>query len=179
MNKTGHIKDTKIDNNDFRQYVINCIGANDQRNYFSLAPFGFDSIAAENTRTLTLETQNKDVKFSAGVLNKIKINDLKVGESVIFSTSGNGNDLKAYIRLNNDGTMNLNGGSDNLVGFIELKNQFDELNNKYNKLIKTMLAWIPAAGDGGTALKTALIAADPLNSTANIDLIKKDNLKIE
>lgn len=177
MSQTGHIKDTKIiDKNDYRQFVINCIGANDQRNYFNLSPFGFDSIATENTRVLTLDSKNKDVKFCAGVLNKIKIDDLKVGESVLFSTSENGKDLKSYIRLNNDGTMHQNGDADNLVGFLELKDGFDKLKADFNNLITAFNTHKhPTAATGSPSITTITGS----KSTASIDLSKKDNLKTE
>lgn len=189
MNKSGHIKDQVSDNNGFRQFVVNCLGDNDGRKYFSISPFGIDFNAPVNTRALTSDSMNKDVKYNLGVLNKIKVEDLSPGESAIFSTNEDGTELKSFIKFRNDGTMEQNGNEDTLAGFTELKAGFDQgiqdLNDtraELNKITAALTNWVPAPQDGGAALKTAY-GSDPSvelpDSETNIDESEKENLKIE
>ena len=111
MNQSGHIKGTsKDENTSYRQFIINCLGNNDQRKYLSISPFGFDFNAPENTRALTADSRNKDVKYNLGVLNKIRVEDLEAGESVIFSTDEAGEELKSKIVLRNTGDIEINKG---------------------------------------------------------------------
>lgn len=206
--QTGHIKETLTDDNGFRKFIINCLGLNDNRKYFSLSPFGYDFNTPENTRSLTLDSKNKDVKFSIGVLNKVKVDDLNPGECVIFSTDETGETLVSKtvyrntgdIEINKDmdngniiikvdGTIEFNGSADFLTGFTKNKEGFDtaiedlnKTNAELNKIITALTNWTPTPNDGGLALKTLILANPPTNvidSTASIDDSKKENLKCE
>ena len=106
--QAGHIKESTEDENGFRQFIINCLGNNDQRKYFSLSPFGIDFNAPIDTRSLTIGSRNKDQKYNLGVLNKIKVDNLNKGESAIFSTDEAGDALISLIQLKNDGTIYIN-----------------------------------------------------------------------
>lgn len=106
--RAGHIKDVTQDDNDYRQFIINCYGNNDQRKYFSLAPFGIDFVAPENTRSLVSDSKNKDIQYNLGVLNKIRLIDLAAGECMIFSTDETGETLKSSITLRNSGNIEIN-----------------------------------------------------------------------
>jgi hypothetical protein len=112
VNNTGHIKDTEDDDNGYRQFIINCYGENDQRKYFSISPFGIDFNAPADTRTLTSDSKNKDIKFSLGVLNKVKIDDLKPGEMGLFSTDEPGETIMSQIVFRNTGNIEINKGMD-------------------------------------------------------------------
>lgn len=114
-NQTGHVKEALIDENGFKQFIINCFGASDQRKYFSISPFGIDFNAPVNTRILTTDSQNKDQKFSLGVLNLINVADLAPGESAIFSTDEPGENLMAKIVLRNSGGIEITALSDTLL----------------------------------------------------------------
>lgn len=105
MNTSGHIKETSEDENGFRQFLINCLGDSDQRKYFSITPFGIDFNAPVNTRSLTTDSSNKDVKYNLGVLNTVKIDDLEAGESAIFSTDEAGEEIVSQIVLRNTGSI--------------------------------------------------------------------------
>jgi hypothetical protein len=112
VNNTGHIKDTEDDDNGYRQFIINCYGENDQRKYFSISPFGIDFNSPVDTRTLVSDSKNKDIKFSLGVLNKIKIDDLKPGEMGLFSTDEPGETIMSQIVFRNTGDIEINKGMD-------------------------------------------------------------------
>lgn len=189
MNKTGHIKDQTSDDLGNRQFIINCVGENDQRKYFSISPFGIDYNAPVDTRALTTDSKNKDFNFNLGVLNKIKVEDLEPGESAIFSTLAGGTELKSFIKFRVDGSMEQNGDVDTLAGFTELKAGFDqaitdlnETRAELNKITAALTNWTPAPQDGGAALKVAF-SSDPStdmpDSTTNIDASEKENLKTE
>lgn len=189
MNRTGHIKDQTSDDLGNRQFIVNCLGDNDPRKYFSISPFGIDYNAPIDTRALTTDSANKDIKFNIGVLNKIKIEDLEPGESAIFSTTEDGSELKSFVKLRIDGTMEFNGDVDTLAGFTELKAGFDqaitdlnETRAELNKITAALTNWTPAPQDGGAALKVAFNIDPSTNmpdSTTNIDASEKENLKTE
>lgn len=112
MNGTlGKTKDTDI-SGDFRQFIINCLGENDQRKYFSISPFGIDSNVPLETKGLTVDSKNKDDKFVIGFLNLLKIDDLELGEIAIFSTLEDGTEIKSKIVLRNTGDIEIESSKD-------------------------------------------------------------------
>jgi len=93
--------------------------------------------------------------------------------NLVSLTDFEGNTFK-----NNGAVWEINGNGNFAVGYDKLKIEFDELNSKYNKLITTLLAWVPVPSDGGASLKVGLVAAAPLNSVANINNAKVSNVKL-
>ena len=207
-NQSGHIKQTvKDEDTGYRQFIINCLGNTDQRKYFSISPFGFDFNAPENTRALTADSRNKDVKYNLGVLNKIRVEDLNAGEAVIFSTDEagevlvsktvhrNNGDIEINKDMNNgnilikaDGTIEFNGDADFLAGFNDLKSGFDELKDDYNNHIHEIptgeVIIQVTGGSGAPAVGVSNPAPIDLSGTdttssASIDTSKKVNLKTE
>jgi hypothetical protein len=176
MNKTGKIKSTDT-KEIFRQFQVNCIGGNDTGKYYMLSVFGEDANIPVDTKALTTGSTNKDINFVVGVLNSLKDDNLNPGDKIIFSSSDDGSEIKSFVKLLNDGTIEMNGNADNIAGFTELKEGFDELVENVNEIIQALITWVPVANDGGAALKT--LVTDISLSTANIDDSKKDNLKIE
>jgi len=104
--------------------------------------------------------------------------DTARGERKIYSVSEDGAEIKAVAKFKNDGVLELNGATDSAVLFSELKTAYNELNDKYNKLITNLNAWVPVPNDGGTALKTLLTAAAPLNSLGDIDPAESADVKL-
>jgi hypothetical protein len=208
MIKSGHIKDvTQDEDSGFRQFIINCLGNNDNRKYFSLSPFGVDFVAPENTRSLTSESMNKDVNYNMGVLNKIHVDDLNAGECVIFSTDEAGETLKSKqvyrnngnIEINEgmangniiikaDGTIEFNGNADFLTGFTKNKEGFDQHKSDYNAHKHQIPAGtvIVSVSGGSGAPAVGVLNPAPIDLTgtdkttsASIDDAKKENLKCE
>jgi len=107
----GKTKDTDI-SGDFRQFIINCLGENDQRKYFSISTFGSDFNVPLETKALTIDSKNKDDKFVIGFLNLLKIDDLEPGENAIFSTSEDGSEIKSKIVLRNTGDIEIESTKD-------------------------------------------------------------------
>jgi hypothetical protein len=113
VSNSGHIQDSTSDDNGFRQFIINCFGDKDQRKYYSISPFGMDFNAPAKTRCLVVDSKNKDIKYNVGVLNKLKIEDLKPGECAIFSTDEPGEAIMSTIVLRNTGDIEINKDLDN------------------------------------------------------------------
>lgn len=176
-NRTGHIKGYAKDKNGYKTLKINSLGENDNRNYYQLSVFGFDYKPPKNTRALTIMTENKDVKIAVGVLNKV-FSELNEGESVIFSTSADGSELKTFMKFLNDGTAELNGNSDFMVGFNELKAGFDQLKTDLNNLITIFNTHIHTGVISGSS-QSGTTSTTSTTTTASVDGSKKDNLKIE
>ena len=126
---------------------------------------GIISNPAKNTIGLRLRKGSLDI-IVASNLYSVPLPE-KQGETLLYSTDADGA-IKSKLYLNDQGQFIFNDGTDNAVRYSALETAYNELNSKYNKLISTMLAWIPVPSDGGLALKTALIAAAPLNSTGDI-----------
>jgi len=187
-NQVGRIKEMTEDEDGVRQFVINCVGISDQRKYFCISPFGIEFNAPVETRGLTTNSKNKDDNFLIGVINKVKPEDLNLGESAIFSTIEDGTELKSFIKFRNDGTMEQNGNKDFIAGFNELKVGFDELKEDYNSHIHQIpigeVITDVTGGGGAPAVGIPNVAPIDLSATdtessASIDSSKKENLKTE
>jgi hypothetical protein len=175
MNTLGTVKSVDTSKS-FRQFVINCLGESDRRKYYLIAPFGVDSNPPEGAKGLTSDSKNKDDKFVIGFLNALKLDDLAPGEQLIFSTSNNGSEVKAFIKLLNTGVMALNGDADFLAGYTKLKEGFDQLKTDFNNLVTKYNAHMhPTAATGPASTTTQ----PGTSSTASIDDSKKENLKCE
>ncbi len=208
MNQTGHKIETTEDENGYRQFVVNCVGIDDQRKYFSISPFGIDFNPPETLRVVTSESRNKDESLNIGVLNKIKIDNLNLGESAIFSTDDVGEAIVSQIVLRNtgdieinkdfeenanilikaDGTMEFNGDADFLAGYTALQEGFEELKADYNAHIHQIppgeVIISVSGGSGAPAVGVPNPAPIDLTETdtessASVDDCKKENLKSE
>lgn len=91
-------------------------GNNDVKNSCSVNPFGYDSVPYEGVANVRTDTKGDTV-----VLGYIQVafQDLKVGESVMFSKTKEG--YKATIICRKNGNIELNGTGDFLVRFNELE----------------------------------------------------------
>lgn len=188
MNQNGHVKGVTEDDNGYRQFIVNCLGNNDQRKYFSISPFGIDFNIPEDTRTLTADSRNKDESYNLGVLNQVKVEDLEPGECAIFSTNEGGTALAGFIKFRKNGTMEQNGDSDFLVGFNKLKEGFDGIKTDYNDHKHQIPAGqvIVSVSGGSGAPAVGVLNPAPIDLTitdkvtiASIDESKKENLKTE
>ncbi len=66
------------------------------------------------------------------------------GETVIYSTNSKGDEIKAQIKLDTEGNIDLNGDSKNLVTHAELKSALDN----YVTMLNLALTKTPIAGNG-------------------------------
>lgn len=178
MNQNGHVKGVTEDDNGYRQFIVNCLGNNDQRKYFSISPFGIDFNIPVDTRTLTTDSRNKDESYNLGVLNQVKVEDLEPGECAIFSTNANGAELKSFIKLRNSGVLEINGDSDNIVRFSKLKEEYDKTKAVLDAILTTLQSPINEPGNGApSAFQAAIISAVGTKETGDISTSKVDNVK--
>lgn len=139
--------------------------------------FGDDSNAPKDMVAVYLQSEKK-AGVIVGYLNKNAL--AEVGGKRIFSTNSQGvEQIAIYLRA--DGTMEIGGDADNMVGYTELKAGFDQLKSDVNALISTFNAHVhPFVGVGpGNPGTTTPTATSGTPSAASIDNCKKDNLKIQ
>lgn len=128
-------------------------------------PFGIDSNPLKEMVAIYADTTERGEPVILGHINKNQI--ANPGETRLFSLDSNGL-LKASIYLKNDGSIEINGNSDNAVMFTPLKtglqNQDGAINSELSK-IATAITTL-----GGTYV--------PANILTNIDASKVDQVKI-
>ena len=131
----------------------------------------------ENLVITQIGNSNSFVVSIGGVNQNIAPNTAR-GERRIYSVSEDGETIKAIAKFKNDGVLELNGATDSAVKFSGLQTAYDELKGKYNDLISRFTAWVPAPGDGGTALKVLLTAPPVLTSAGDITASESADVKL-
>lgn len=126
MNLTTVIS-TEIDNLTRRLVKVLRIGRSDVRTPFEAVPYGIDSNPIKDMVAVYSETAEKGKDVIVGYLNKNQLAD--VGESRMYATDANGN-LKLYVWLKADGTMELGGTADNAVRYQKLSDATTAYQNK-------------------------------------------------
>lgn len=137
MNLTKVIS-TEIDSLTRRLIKVLRIGKSDVRTPFEAVPYGIDSSPIKDMVAVYSETAEKGKDVIVGYLNKNQLAD--VGENRMYATDANGN-LKLYVWLKADGTMELGGTTDNAVRYQKLSDATTAYQNK----IITELGKISAA----------------------------------
>ena len=89
------------------------------------------------------------------------------GERILYSGD-------SYIKMLDNGNIEINGNADYAVAFSKLKTEFNKTNGAINDLINRLLAWVPVPNDGGAALKLALTVPTPITVTGAVI----DNAKV-
>lgn len=133
-----------------------------------------------NYIVIASKNRNGSKPSEAGETVVYSIKDGAVKAKTTYKTDGSvktEND-NGYHELKDNGDVEINGNADNAVAYNDLKQQFDELNGKYNKLIGVLNAWVPVPNDGGAVLKGAITSATPLNSTADLSSAKVSTVKL-
>jgi hypothetical protein len=147
-------------------------GKKDIRTSLQIAPHGIDSNPTKDLMALYADTEEKGKSVLIGYLN---LNVLAaVGETRLYSTDANG-ELKTFIWLKADGTMELGGNAKHLARFEELKTGFDQLKQDFNNFVSTTFNahMHPTAGTGAPSPPTLTGTA----STASIDSSKINEIK--
>jgi hypothetical protein len=129
-------------------------------------PFGIDGNIPAGYRVIFADTGNMGTKIVLGIINTKAL--AQVGELRLHSEKTDGSEAFAIL-LKADGTCEIGGNTDNLVGFIKLKEAFNDLQTKFNTFAQ---AYTPGSP---TSLGTPPICEQ---SNKNIDDCKLDNLKI-
>lgn len=146
---------------DFRDSDVTSelLGGNDKSNL----PGGWKKEYNQETGTLTITHENyEDLIISI---------DPDAGSVDIQDFQGN-------TFRSSSGAWEINGSDDFAVAYNDLETAFNELQTQYNSLVNILKTWTVAPGDGGLALKTAVLALNPV-SVGDITTSKVDNVKFK
>ena len=175
MNALVKILSTETGNLGRRVVKFLRYGLEDVQTSISAQPFGVDSNPVKNMIAVYAPTSEMGKTIIIGYLNPDAI--AEIGGHRMYSTDDSG-DVQAEIYLRANGDAEINGDSDNMVRFSELKTAFDALRSDHNSLVTAFNAHMHAtAGTGPPVPPTpgAGIPAQP--STADISGAKIDNVK--
>lgn len=139
-------------------------GKSDVKTSISSAPYGVDANPIKDMIGIYMETEEKGRTVLVGYMNK---NSLAApGEVRFFSTDASGT-LKSFVWLKNDGTVHLNGDTDNLVKHSALNTALQAQVNLINVELGKIATGIAAGGGAYT----------PAPISLNISTAKVNNAK--
>lgn len=152
-----------------KSVVIQTIAAGNQEHTVELYhPPGVSSGPTENDRVIILPV-GSGVKVGIATHNyKIEV-EVSAGETILYSTDSDGKEVKAQIKLDTDGNIIMNEGTDHAASFEKLKTEIEKIQNAWDTFAQ---AYVP----GGPATQgTPPTAAQ---SGANIDNAKVDKVRL-
>jgi len=151
-------------------------GRSDVQECAESMPFGIDSNPVKDMIAVYAPTGEDGKNVIIGYINKQQLAD--VGETRLFSTDTNG-ELKFFVHLKNDGTLEVGGDIDNMVRYSELESAFNELKADFNALVQDYNAHThPFTGVGpGNPGTTLVTTATGTPSSADITGAKIDEIK--
>jgi len=152
-------------------------GKSDVQEVRQVTPFGIDSNPIEGLAGLYVKTEQKG---DAVLVGYIQDSLTDVGELRLSSTNASGVE-QSYTLFKNDGDIELNGNSDNLVRYSKLEDAFNELRTDFNNLVTAYNSHthITTATVGGTPTPGVLTPTPTTGSPsiANILPAKIENIK--
>lgn len=130
---TNIIRHIKSSINDIKRRVFQSerYGKDDIVEFEQGSEFGIDSNPPKGTPLLMVKTDR--ASYVIGSISGFKESDY--GEFRVFSTDGEGKDVKMFVHLTNDGELHLGGDEYSAVRYEELKTQFDQLKSDFNDLV--------------------------------------------
>jgi hypothetical protein len=150
------------------------LGSKDVQTSYQAGPQGIDSAPRKGKRAIYAATQKQGETVILGYINEHGA--VEDGEIKIYSEDSDGA-IAIYAHFKQDGTIEFNGSTDNLVTHAKLKEVIVELQQDINNLKQLITSWAPVANDGGAALKAALATWQGTQLTEDIDQAKAENLK--
>jgi len=163
--------------NDAKQLFVNVrrFGKNDIREEIQVGPAGDDSRPIEKMTAIFSETGVQGDAVIIGYLSEQGL--AESGEKRLYSQDDDGN-IKFFVWLKKDGTIEIGGDADNAVRYSKLESEFNKLNDKFNDLVT---AFNTHQHTGNMGAPTPIIPipnsvpASP--SLADITLSKIDEIK--
>lgn len=137
------ILSTELD--DVKRRLIKVLrkGKSDVQTPFEASPFGIDSNPLKDMIAVYGATEEKGKSVIIGYIDKKKV--AATGETRLFSTDDEGN-LKFYLWLKNDGTMQIGGTSDNAVRYQKLDDGLQQFKDDIQAQLALIATGIAAAG---------------------------------
>lgn len=155
-------------------------GRSDVREPYESLPFGVDGVPPEGWRALYAETSEQGRNVVIGYINQNQLSILNAGENHVYSTDASGENIAAFIKFLNNGTMEVLGTGDFFVRFNELQTGFNQLRSdfnthvtNYNGHIHTTTATV-GTGPPGVISSTGSTSS---SSSASIDAAKIDEIQ--
>jgi hypothetical protein len=149
-------------------------GRSDVRTARQAGPYGIDSNPVKGMTAIYSAT---GVAGKAVVIGYLNVNQLAgLGELRAYSTDAGG-ELKTYLWLKNDGTMELGGNAKNLARFQELEDGFNQLRSDHNDLVNALNTHMhPTAATGPPSVPTGA-GIPAAQSMADISGAKIEEIK--
>lgn len=150
----------------FKRRIVKFLlyGKNDVRESIYVSPYGIDSNPIQDMIALYGSTDEKGSSVIIGYINKNSI--AGTGELRLFSTDANGVE-KSYTWLKADGSVEINGSTDNFVRYTALDSNLQSQVTKINAELVKIAAGIVA---GGGAYTPTFITLDI--SGSKVDSVK-------
>ena len=165
--KTGHsVGKNKDGDRDVILLQVRISDTDDIQTVQLYSPTGDDSVPIDGSDIVVLTVDN-DESWKIGIaVDQLIAPDGVVGQKKIYSVDSGGN-ISANILFKTDGTIEINGNTDNAVRFQKLADQITILNTKYDAHTHPD----PVSGNSGP----------PSNIPLNIDisLAKIDEVKVK
>lgn len=144
------------------------MGTDDVQTAQQTSPYGFDSNPVAGLVGVYAKTGQMGKTVLLGYFNRDQI--AGIGETRLYSTDEDG-ELKTYIHLKNDETIEIGGNSDNMVRYSKLEEAFNQLRDDFNSHTHITTATVGASPTPGT------IAPPTTSSAADISGAKIDKIK--
>src|SRR6478609_7913739 len=107
-------------------------GKDDSQTGLEAEPYGIDSNPIAGMDAIYAETSDIGRKVIIGYIGKDKL--AAIGETRLYSTDEDG-ELKFFVWLKNDGTLQLGGNTKHLARFEELETGFNALKADFNTFL--------------------------------------------
>lgn len=150
-----------------RRIKVLLFGASDVRTAQQVTPFGIDSAPVNDMIAVYSDTGITGQQVIVGYLNKSLL--AQSGELRLYSTNSS-NSVQFYAWFKADGTLELNGNTDNLVRFSKLEDGFNQLRSDFNEFVSAFNSHVHAtAATGPPSTPTPVPTIIPVtSSTASI-----------
>lgn len=156
-------------------------GRDDARTTYESLPFGVDGVPPSDWRALYAETAEQGRNVIIGYINQNQLSILNAGENHFYSTDASGENIAAFIKMLNNGTMQVLGTGDFFVRFNELQAGFNQLRQDLNNHITNYNAHIhtttATVGSGPALGVISATTSTSTSSSASIDAAKINEIE--
>ena len=172
MIKVTNVISSIIDAVRRRRPKLQVSGQVDIQNVYESLPWGDDVNPPDGIKAIWAESSVTGKAVLLGYVNTNQLEELQKGERRIYSTNETGEDVAAFIRMLNDGTMHVLGTGDFLVRYTPVETAINELTQKLNDHIADYNAHIhtTTAVTGGGGPPGVIAATTSTSTPANVDI---------
>lgn len=150
----------------------NRYGNSDIVEFEEATPFGFGGNPPKGTPLVSVKTDRGNYVIGALTAKK----KIEAGESIQFAMDKDGKEIVSHVITLNDGTVHVNGDDDHAVKYSKLEDWANDLQSKFNDLVKQFNTLLGSASAAGIPVVSGAIPATP--STAQISPAKSNKVKL-